>query len=89
MSPGLQRSEEKTNCSIDGSSDHSIGRCAEAHGTPPLKNYLFLTIFTCFCPAWPINIVALVFSLMVSRKYIFLILWSGSTWTVACLYASF
>ncbi|XP_016341001.1 transmembrane protein 233-like [Sinocyclocheilus anshuiensis] len=69
MSPGLQRSDEKTNRSIDGSSDHSFGRCAEAQGAPPLKNYIFLTIFTCFCPAWPINIVALVFSLMSQSSY--------------------
>uniref|UniRef100_A0A672TFH9 Transmembrane protein 233 n=1 Tax=Sinocyclocheilus grahami TaxID=75366 RepID=A0A672TFH9_SINGR len=69
MSPGLQRSDEKTNRSIDGSSDHSSGRCAEAQGAPPLKNYIFLTIFTCFCPAWPINIVALVFSLMSQSSY--------------------
>lgn len=69
MSPGLQRSDGKTNRSIDGSSDHSLGRSAEAQEAPPLKNYIFLTICTCFCPAWPINIVALVFSLMVSRKH--------------------
>ena len=34
---------------------------------PPLRSYLCLTIFTCFCPAYPVNIVALVFSIMVSR----------------------
>ncbi|XDV48756.1 hypothetical protein PO909_018128 [Leuciscus waleckii] len=69
MSPGLHRSDGKTSCSIDGSSDHSLGRSAEAQGAPPLKNYIFLTIFTCFCPAWPINIVALVFSLMSQSSY--------------------
>ncbi|XP_056319279.1 transmembrane protein 233 [Danio aesculapii] len=69
MSPGLQRSDGKTNHSIDGSSDHSLGRSAEDQREPPLKNYIFLTIFTCFCPAWPINIVALVFSLMSQSSY--------------------
>ncbi|XP_016361175.1 transmembrane protein 233-like [Sinocyclocheilus anshuiensis] len=69
MSPGLQRSDGKTNHSIDGSSEHSFGRCAEAQGAPPLRNYIVLTIFTCFCPAWPINIVALVFSLMSQSSY--------------------
>jgi hypothetical protein len=33
---------------------------------PMPKNYLWLTIVSCFCPAYPINIVALVFSIMVS-----------------------
>ncbi|KAK6483655.1 transmembrane protein 233 [Huso huso] len=38
----------------------------EAQQAPPPKNYLLLTLFTCFCPAYPVNIVALVFSVMVS-----------------------
>lgn len=33
---------------------------------PTPKNYLWLTIVACFCPAYPINIVALVFAIMVS-----------------------
>ncbi|KAI4896340.1 hypothetical protein NFI96_025919 [Prochilodus magdalenae] len=68
MSPGIPRSEEKTRRSIDGSLDHSLGRGVEAEGPPPLKNYIFFTIFTCFCPAWPINIVALVFSMMLIKE---------------------
>ena len=50
-----------------GSTDRGLAdpRLGEAQEPPPLKNYIFLTIFTCFCPAWPINIVALVFSMMV------------------------
>lgn len=36
----------------------------------PLRSYLCLTIFTCFCPAYPVNIVALVFSIMVSAEKI-------------------
>lgn len=35
---------------------------------PTPKNYLWLTIVSCFCPAYPINIVALVFSIMVSES---------------------
>lgn len=86
MSPGLHRSDGKTNCSINGSSDHSLGRsAAEAQGAPQLKNYIFLTIFTCFCPAWPINIVALVFSLMVSRKHYYFC-YSVSNWRVILNY---
>ncbi|XP_072443304.1 transmembrane protein 233-like isoform X2 [Chiloscyllium punctatum] len=31
--------------------------------------YIFLTIFSCFCPSYPINIVAFVFSMMALRSY--------------------
>lgn len=37
----------------------------EQEAPPPPRSYLCLTIFTCFCPAYPVNIVALVFSIMV------------------------
>uniref|UniRef100_A0A8C5TJU4 TM233 protein n=1 Tax=Malurus cyaneus samueli TaxID=2593467 RepID=A0A8C5TJU4_9PASS len=33
---------------------------------PRPKNYLLLSILSCFCPAYPINIVAFVFAVMVS-----------------------
>ncbi|XP_012997732.1 transmembrane protein 233 isoform X2 [Cavia porcellus] len=36
---------------------------------PMPKNYLWLSIFSCFCPAYPINIVALVFSIMSQNSY--------------------
>ncbi|XP_031506668.1 transmembrane protein 233 isoform X1 [Papio anubis] len=36
---------------------------------PTPKNYLWLTIVSCFCPAYPINIVALVFSIMSLNSY--------------------
>uniref|UniRef100_A0A8C0QP84 Trafficking regulator of GLUT4 (SLC2A4) 1/pseudo n=1 Tax=Chelonoidis abingdonii TaxID=106734 RepID=A0A8C0QP84_CHEAB len=35
---------------------------AQEQGRP--LDYLVLAIFSCFCPVWPINIVALVFSIM-------------------------
>ncbi|XP_027327979.1 trafficking regulator of GLUT4 1 isoform X1 [Anas acuta] len=48
----------------------SLGR-ASSTGTstaPPEqgrpRDYLVLAIFSCFCPVWPINVVALVFSIM-------------------------
>ncbi|XP_041792421.1 transmembrane protein 233 [Chelmon rostratus] len=41
----------------------------EAREIPPLRNYLCLTMFTCFCPAWPVNIVALVFSVLAQKSY--------------------
>ncbi|XP_072298240.1 transmembrane protein 233 [Eucyclogobius newberryi] len=39
--------------------------CPEApqDGSKP-RDYLFLAILSCFCPLWPINIVALTFSVM-------------------------
>ncbi|XP_031156680.1 transmembrane protein 233 [Sander lucioperca] len=56
-----------TKSSLDGSADHLKYR--EAQEIPPLRNYLCLTMFTCFCPAWPINIVALVFSVLAQKSY--------------------
>ncbi|KAL7392043.1 hypothetical protein ABVT39_018720 [Epinephelus coioides] len=56
-----------TKSSLNGSADHL--KYGEAQEIPPLRNYLCLTMFTCFCPAWPINIVALVFSLLSQKSY--------------------
>uniref|UniRef100_A0A674IMU4 Transmembrane protein 233 n=1 Tax=Terrapene triunguis TaxID=2587831 RepID=A0A674IMU4_9SAUR len=36
---------------------------------PMPQNYLVLSIFSCFCPAYPINIVAFVFSIMALNSY--------------------
>ncbi|NWV03542.1 TM233 protein, partial [Ptilonorhynchus violaceus] len=33
------------------------------------KNYLLLTILSCFCPAYPINIVGFVFAVMALNSY--------------------
>ncbi|XP_068994661.1 transmembrane protein 233 [Embiotoca jacksoni] len=56
-----------TKPSLDGGSDFM--KSAEAQESPPMRNYLCLTMFTCFCPAWPINIVALVFSVLAQKSY--------------------
>ncbi|XP_012681677.1 transmembrane protein 233 [Clupea harengus] len=76
MSPGAAQTEKKMKQSLSGSAGHGSTdrgladpRLGEAQEPPPLKNYIFLTIFTCFCPAWPINIVALVFSMMAQSSY--------------------
>lgn len=37
---------------------------AEAHDGSKPRDYLLLAILSCFCPLWPINIVALTFSVM-------------------------
>ncbi|XP_034152559.1 transmembrane protein 233 [Esox lucius] len=68
MSPvALKQTNLKTNLSMDGGANHLGLR--EAQEVPHLKNYIYLTIFTCFCPAWPVNIVALVFSVLSQTSY--------------------
>lgn len=42
------------------------GNAAQEQQKP--KDYLILVIFSCFCPVWPLSIVALVYSIMVSRQ---------------------
>ncbi|XP_062859524.1 trafficking regulator of GLUT4 1 [Trichomycterus rosablanca] len=47
----------------------SISRHSSLATNPPLdrskpKDYLILAIIACFCPAWPINIVGFVYSVM-------------------------
>ncbi|XP_023664030.1 transmembrane protein 233-like [Paramormyrops kingsleyae] len=53
--------------SWNGSLNHSL--VDEECQVPPLRSYLLFTIFTCFCPAYPVNIVALVFSAMSRNSY--------------------
>ncbi|XP_005493511.1 transmembrane protein 233 [Melozone crissalis] len=36
---------------------------------PRPKNYLLLSILSCFCPAYPVNIVAFVFAVMALNSY--------------------
>uniref|UniRef100_A0A8C2Z1Q3 Transmembrane protein 233 n=1 Tax=Cyclopterus lumpus TaxID=8103 RepID=A0A8C2Z1Q3_CYCLU len=56
---------------LDSHGKHSLNGSVffEPPPSPPLRSYLCLTIFTCFCPAYPINIVALVFSIMSRNSY--------------------
>ncbi|CAL8337946.1 unnamed protein product [Lota lota] len=64
MSEGVIGSDVKRSINfLDGI---SVG---EQEPPPPLKSYLCLTIFTCFCPAYPINLLALVFSIMSRYSY--------------------
>ncbi|KAM9362219.1 transmembrane protein 233-like [Symphorus nematophorus] len=55
--------------SLSGSAFLDRASIEEQEPPPPLRSYLCLTIFTCFCPAYPINIVALVFSIMSRNSY--------------------
>ncbi|XP_034022975.1 transmembrane protein 233 [Thalassophryne amazonica] len=52
---------------LSGSTGFVVGSVEEP--PPPLRSYLCLTILTCFCPAYPINIVALTFSIMSRKSY--------------------
>ncbi|XP_042298473.1 trafficking regulator of GLUT4 1 [Sceloporus undulatus] len=43
----------------------SLGRTSSSlHEASRPRDYLLLAIFSCFCPIWPVNILALVFSIM-------------------------
>lgn len=50
--------------SLGRASSTATSTAAPEQGRP--RDYLVLAIFSCFCPVWPINIVGLVFSIMVS-----------------------
>ncbi|XP_057179370.1 transmembrane protein 233-like isoform X2 [Triplophysa rosa] len=65
----LNGSQSVVKGSLDGSLDLYRTWFGPATQRPPLKNYLLLTILTCFCPAYPINIIALVFSIMSRNSY--------------------
>ncbi|XP_071374899.1 transmembrane protein 233 [Centroberyx affinis] len=67
MSPGRLQPDVNTKPSLAGSA--ALLKDGEALEVPPLRNYLCLTMFTCFCPAWPFNIVALVFSVLAQNSY--------------------
>uniref|UniRef100_A0A3Q3KY43 Transmembrane protein 233 n=1 Tax=Labrus bergylta TaxID=56723 RepID=A0A3Q3KY43_9LABR len=67
MSLGVLNSQVKN--SLSGSVFFDHGSIEEQGPPPPLRSYLCLTIFTCFCPAYPVNIVALVFSIMSRNSY--------------------
>lgn len=64
MALGVLHSQEKS--SLSGSAFFDDSSIEEQERPPPLRSYLCLTILTCFCPVFPVNIVALVFSIMVS-----------------------
>ncbi|XP_054852480.1 transmembrane protein 233 [Eublepharis macularius] len=51
---------------LGGEDEEAAGPEEEA---PMPKNYLWLSILSCFCPAYPINIVAFVFSIWAVNSY--------------------
>ncbi|XP_048412400.1 transmembrane protein 233 isoform X1 [Stegostoma tigrinum] len=48
----------------------------EAQQEEMSRKYIFLTIFSCFCPSYPINIVAFVFSMMAQSHELIHCHWS-------------
>ncbi|XP_053724677.1 transmembrane protein 233 [Synchiropus splendidus] len=48
--------------------EHFENASEERH-KPLLRSHLFFSVLSCFCPAYPVNIVALVFSVMSRRSY--------------------
>ncbi|XP_047417593.1 transmembrane protein 233 [Sciurus carolinensis] len=71
--PTLPMSQYAPSSDFKGPLDSSPEANAEDEKTeedmPMPKNYLWLAIVSCFCPAYPINIVALVFSIMSLNSY--------------------
>ncbi|XP_068171468.1 transmembrane protein 233-like [Antennarius striatus] len=67
MALGVLNSQVKSSLSGSAFLDHTS--IEEREHPPPLRSYLCLTIFTCFCPAYPVNIVALIFSIMSRNSY--------------------
>ncbi|XP_059569532.1 transmembrane protein 233 [Alligator mississippiensis] len=55
---------------LDSSPETNLaGELPEPPPEPMPKNYLLLSIFSCFCPSYPINIVAFVYSVMALNSY--------------------
>ncbi|KAF7208308.1 transmembrane protein 233 [Nothobranchius furzeri] len=55
--------------SLSGSTVFDRGSTEEQGPQPPLRSFLCLTMLACFCPAYPVNIVGLVFSAMSRKSY--------------------
>ncbi|KAK7944362.1 hypothetical protein WMY93_000090 [Mugilogobius chulae] len=55
LKPPLQKVPHEENTSSDSS--------------PRLQSFLWLSIFSCFCPAFPVNLLALVLSILSRRSH--------------------
>lgn len=62
---GLEKSSSGAELQLNGA-EEIPGPEEEEEPRPAPKNYLWLSILSCFCPAYPVNIAAFVFSIMVS-----------------------
>ncbi|XP_040497036.1 trafficking regulator of GLUT4 1 isoform X4 [Ursus maritimus] len=48
----------------------SIATASSAQDQEVPKDYLILAIASCFCPVWPLNLIPLIFSIMVTRRMV-------------------
>ncbi|XP_043571916.1 transmembrane protein 233 [Chiloscyllium plagiosum] len=65
MSQAATKADLKESLEESPAADHDN----EAQQEEMSPKYIFLTIFSCFCPSYPINIVAFVFSMMALHSY--------------------
>ncbi|XP_026540402.1 transmembrane protein 233 [Pseudonaja textilis] len=65
---GLEKSGSGAELQLNGA-EEIPGPEEEEEQRPPPKNYLWLSILSCFCPAYPVNIAAFVFSVMALNSY--------------------
>ncbi|KAK9391648.1 putative transmembrane protein [Crotalus adamanteus] len=65
---GLEKSGSGAELQLNGAEDIP-GPEEEEEPRPAPKNYLWLSILSCFCPAYPVNIAAFVFSIMALNSY--------------------
>ncbi|XP_055002553.1 transmembrane protein 233 [Sorex araneus] len=54
---------------LDNSLEANIDDVQAEEDLPRPQNYLWLSILSCFCPSYPVNIVAFVFSIMSLNSY--------------------
>ncbi|XP_060541129.1 LOW QUALITY PROTEIN: transmembrane protein 233 [Pantherophis guttatus] len=65
---GLEKSGSGAQLQLNGDQDIP-GPEEEEEQRPAPKNYLWLSILSCFCPSYPVNIAAFVFSVMALNSY--------------------
>ncbi|XP_032085264.1 transmembrane protein 233 [Thamnophis elegans] len=65
---GLGKSGSGAQLQLNGAEEIPVPE-EEEEQRPPPKNYLWLSILSCFCPAYPVNIAAFVFSVMALNSY--------------------
>ncbi|XP_070806891.1 transmembrane protein 233 [Pituophis catenifer annectens] len=66
----LKREKSGSGAQLQLNGDQDIpGPEEEEEQRPAPKNYLWLSILSCFCPAYPVNIAAFVFSVMALNSY--------------------
>ncbi|KAF7238432.1 hypothetical protein EYD10_14868 [Varanus komodoensis] len=68
LKPGSAQDGGSAELQPDGDEEAPGAEEDESFARAP-KNYLWVSIFACFCPAYPVNIVAFVFSLMALNSY--------------------